>query len=185
MAHPPPYPFYEHDTESTDPPIVSDTDTSAPMQESQVPLALGARSALRNGSSVDRLRTQPQFLRHRTVFEVLITLGLAGCVFIVHDVPYLLKTPYWLDEAWVVVSTRTSLGRLSRNHFGYPDRLDLPDPSRTRKWRASPEVAATHLRSADGARGVRLQSHASAAADHIRTVGRWGRPPRARHAGPR
>ncbi len=32
---------------------------------------------------------------------------------VVHDVPYLLRVPYWFDEAWVAVSTRVSLGHLT------------------------------------------------------------------------
>jgi hypothetical protein len=34
-------------------------------------------------------------------------------VLAVHSVPYLLQVPYWLDEAWVAMSTRVSLGHLT------------------------------------------------------------------------
>jgi hypothetical protein len=46
--------------------------------------------------------------------EPVLALLVAACVLLVHDVPYLLRTPYWLDEAWVAVSTRAPLGHLSR-----------------------------------------------------------------------
>lgn len=37
---------------------------------------------------------------------------LAGSVFLVHDVGYLLGHPYWLDEAWVADSIRAPLSKL-------------------------------------------------------------------------
>lgn len=46
--------------------------------------------------------------------ELLLAGLLAAGVFLVHDTPYMLRHPYWLDEAWVVVSTRAPLGDLPR-----------------------------------------------------------------------
>ena len=37
---------------------------------------------------------------------------LAACVFIVHDVGYMVRQTFWVDEAWVAVTTRYPLGRL-------------------------------------------------------------------------
>jgi len=39
-------------------------------------------------------------------------VAVASCVFIVHDVGYVLRVSYWVDEAWVADSTRTSIGHL-------------------------------------------------------------------------
>ena len=44
--------------------------------------------------------------------ETALAIGVAACVLVVHDVPFLLKAPYWLDEAWVAVSTRVPLSHL-------------------------------------------------------------------------
>ncbi len=38
--------------------------------------------------------------------DTAVAAGLGLCVLLTHDVPYLLRTPYWLDESWVAVSTR-------------------------------------------------------------------------------
>lgn len=42
----------------------------------------------------------------------LLATAAGLLVFVVHDVGYLLRTPYWLDEGWVVVSTRVPLSSL-------------------------------------------------------------------------
>jgi len=44
--------------------------------------------------------------------ELLPPLLLAACVFIVHDVGYVLTHNYWVDESWVAVSTKYPLRRL-------------------------------------------------------------------------
>ena len=44
--------------------------------------------------------------------ETALAIAVAACVFVVHDVPYVLRAPYWLDEAGVAASTRISLGQL-------------------------------------------------------------------------
>lgn len=46
--------------------------------------------------------------------EFLVGGLLAAAVFFVHDTPYMLRHPYWLDEAWVIVSTRAPLADLPR-----------------------------------------------------------------------
>lgn len=38
---------------------------------------------------------------------------LAALTFVVHDVPYMLRQPYWLDEAWVALSTRVPFTELT------------------------------------------------------------------------
>ncbi|MGZ4666436.1 MAG: hypothetical protein ACXV5Q_15740, partial [Frankiaceae bacterium] len=50
--------------------------------------------------------------RSRTRREVLIVALLAGLVFVVHDVAYLLSHPFWADEGWVAASTRAPLERV-------------------------------------------------------------------------
>jgi hypothetical protein len=58
-------------------------------------------------------------LRRPTVEQLaVITLGLlvAG----VHNVPYLLRQPYWTDEAWVAVTTRFPLSELSATTSSTP-----------------------------------------------------------------
>jgi hypothetical protein len=46
--------------------------------------------------------------------EAAVATIIAACVLIVHDVPYLLRVPYWVDEAWVAASTRVSIGHLPK-----------------------------------------------------------------------
>jgi hypothetical protein len=41
---------------------------------------------------------------------ILLAFGLALATFLVHDVGYVLRTPYWVDEAWVAVQDRYPLG---------------------------------------------------------------------------
>ena len=44
--------------------------------------------------------------------EFWLVLVLSAAVFAVHDVPYLLRVPFWTDEAWVAVTLRFPLGQL-------------------------------------------------------------------------
>lgn len=46
------------------------------------------------------------------VTDVLLASAAALLVLVVHDVGYLLRAPYWLDESWVVSSTRMPLSSL-------------------------------------------------------------------------
>jgi hypothetical protein len=47
--------------------------------------------------------------RLRPTAEQVIVLGLGLLVLLVHDVGYLLGHPFWLDEAWVALTTRFPL----------------------------------------------------------------------------
>ncbi|MGH3275479.1 MAG: hypothetical protein ACRDNZ_14300, partial [Streptosporangiaceae bacterium] len=50
--------------------------------------------------------------RRRAAAEHLLVLALGLLVLVVHDVPYLLRVPFWADEAWVAVTTRFPLAQL-------------------------------------------------------------------------
>lgn len=52
--------------------------------------------------------------RRLGIIEIVIAVSISACVFIVHDVPYVLRAPYWVDEAWVAATTRLSLGHLPK-----------------------------------------------------------------------
>ena len=54
--------------------------------------------------------TVPRRLR----WDVLLAVLLCGATFVVHDVGYLLRLPFWTDEAWVAISTRLPLHELLR-----------------------------------------------------------------------
>ena len=43
------------------------------------------------------------------LLDAVVATLLGSCVFLVHDVGYLLQHPYWLDESWVADSTRAPL----------------------------------------------------------------------------
>ena len=51
-------------------------------------------------------------LRWRRVGETLAAVLLGLLVLVVHDVGYLLRQPFWTDEAWVAVTTRFPLSQL-------------------------------------------------------------------------
>jgi hypothetical protein len=59
-----------------------------------------------------RNSTDGRRLRGRA--EAGVGLLLACSALIVHDVGYMLSAPFWVDEAWVAVSTRAPLGQLGR-----------------------------------------------------------------------
>jgi hypothetical protein len=50
--------------------------------------------------------------RRRAAAEHLAVLLLGLLVGVVHDTPYLLRAPFWTDEAWVAVTTRFPLSAL-------------------------------------------------------------------------
>jgi hypothetical protein len=50
--------------------------------------------------------------RRRAAAEHLAVAGLGLLVLAVHNVAYLLRVPYWTDEAWVAVTTRFPLSQL-------------------------------------------------------------------------
>jgi len=51
-------------------------------------------------------------VRWRRTAEYLAVLLLGLLVLVVHDVGYLLRAPFWTDEAWVAVTTRFPLSQL-------------------------------------------------------------------------
>ena len=53
-------------------------------------------------------------LPRRLRWDVLLAGLLSGATFVVHDVGYLLRLPFWTDEAWVAISTRLPLHELLR-----------------------------------------------------------------------
>lgn len=59
---------------------------------------------------VGRAAERPTQRRSRRSWsEMLVPAALALAVFAVHDVRYVLRAPYWVDEAWVAVSTKLPL----------------------------------------------------------------------------
>ena len=50
--------------------------------------------------------------RRRAAAEQLAVAGLGLLVLVVHNVAYLLRAPFWTDEAWVAVTTRFPLSQL-------------------------------------------------------------------------
>src|SRR3954454_16715234 len=46
--------------------------------------------------------------RHGRAIDAAVATGLGLLVLVVHDVGYLLRQPYWLDESWVAVSTKVA-----------------------------------------------------------------------------
>lgn len=69
----------------------------------------GAESVPATGGPGARLRAA--IWRPRTA-EHLAVLGLGLLVLAVHDVGYILRHPFWTDEAWVAMSTRFPLSQL-------------------------------------------------------------------------
>jgi hypothetical protein len=67
--------------------------------------------------------------RRRAAAEYLAAAVLGLLVLAVHDVGYLLRAPYWTDEAWVAVTTRFPLAQLpavtSSNPIGWSVLLRL------------------------------------------------------------
>lgn len=67
--------------------------------------------------------------RRRAAGEYLAVAALGLLVLAVHDVAYLLRTPFWVDEAWVAVTTRFPLSQLpavtSSNPIGWSALLRL------------------------------------------------------------
>ncbi len=56
----------------------------------------------------------------RVNWEIPLVAALAGLVFVVHDVPWLLDQPFWHDESWVAVSTRMPLGEVTQSTYTTP-----------------------------------------------------------------
>ena len=70
--------------------------------------SLAPGSAEEVGAPADGLRSRLRWV------EVAVAVGIAACVLVVHDLTYVLRAPYWLDEAWVAESTRLSIGHLPK-----------------------------------------------------------------------
>jgi len=94
--------------------------------------------------------------------EVAVAVAIAACVFVVHDVPYLLRAPYWVDEAWVAASTRVPIGHLlkvtSVSPIGWTFLLRLVPGSGSQDQRLVPLLfaAATVLAAFAFGRSLRL-----------------------------
>jgi predicted lipoprotein with Yx(FWY)xxD motif len=69
---------------------------------------LAPESSEEVGAPSDGLRSRLRWA------EVAVAIGIAACVLVAHDLTYLLRAPYWLDEAWVAESTRLSIGHLPK-----------------------------------------------------------------------
>ncbi len=52
--------------------------------------------------------------------ETALAIAVAACVLVVHDMPYLLRAPYWVDEAWVAVATRVPVSHLRLDTISSP-----------------------------------------------------------------
>ena len=85
-----------------------DDDASA-----SAPAATPAPAAAAGGSRAGRpLARIGRLIRWRAAAEHLAVLLLGLAVLEVHDVGYLLRVPFWTDEAWVAISTRFPLSQL-------------------------------------------------------------------------
>lgn len=51
----------------------------------------------------------PRTARRWLLLEVILAGALTAATYAVHDVRWMLDRPYWLDEAWVAITTRFSL----------------------------------------------------------------------------
>lgn len=64
------------------------------------------------GPPVERLENGSPPRRGLNRVDAVLSVLLAAGVLVVHDVGYLLRVPYWTDEAWVALTTRFPLGEL-------------------------------------------------------------------------
>jgi hypothetical protein len=70
-------------------------------------------NAAQSGAAAAGLRARVrQAVRWRRTAEHLAVLLLGLLVLVVHDVGYLLRQPFWTDEAWVAVTSRFPLSQL-------------------------------------------------------------------------
>lgn len=65
-----------------------------------------------SGAGIRRVTQWPPGWLHRLTWEHLAILVLGLLVLAVHDVPYMLRHPFWTDEAWVAATTRFPLSQL-------------------------------------------------------------------------
>lgn len=71
-------------------------------------------------TDIDDAPAAPPVSRRDRWLPWLPPLLLAAAVFAVHDVGYVLRAPYWLDEAWVAVSTRFDVSQLRETTSSTP-----------------------------------------------------------------
>lgn len=76
-----------------------------------VPGSAATTEAPAGASGSDGTQAQAAVLR-RLNAEHLLALAAGLLVLVVHDVAYLLSQPFWVDEAWVAVTTRFPLSQL-------------------------------------------------------------------------
>ena len=80
--------------------------------------------------------------RRWPIAEPLAVLLLGLLVLVVHDVGYLLRQPFWTDEAWVAVTTRFPLSQLpattSSTPIGWSALLRVVTVGRTQTGRLLP-----------------------------------------------
>jgi non-canonical purine NTP pyrophosphatase (RdgB/HAM1 family) len=50
------------------------------------------------------------FRRRLLTVDLMLAVVVGAAVLVVHDVPYMLRHPFWVDEAWVADSVRARLG---------------------------------------------------------------------------
>ena len=72
----------------------------------------GQFAASEPGGAAGRRQQVRMATRWRPSPEPVVVLGLGLLVLVVHDVGYLLGHPFWVDEAWVAVTTRFPLSQL-------------------------------------------------------------------------
>lgn len=80
------------------------------------------------------------------MLDALVALVLFAGVFVVHDVGYLLRAPFWVDESWVADSLKVPIARLtsvtSSSPFGWSLLLRAVPGSGLQDVRLVPLVAA-------------------------------------------
>lgn len=82
--------------------------------------ATGLRPAAPDATTGNGRDRRLALARSGLAAEVLLVLALAMGVLAVHDVGYLLRQPFWNDEAWVAVTTRFPLSQLSATTSSTP-----------------------------------------------------------------
>jgi hypothetical protein len=80
------------------------------------PTATSAESGAVPAGRLGRVRTAVR----RLTSERLAVLALGLLVVVVHNVAYLLRQPFWTDEAWVAVTTRFPLSQLRETTSSTP-----------------------------------------------------------------
>ncbi len=100
-------------------------------------LAAAGRDRAADDADASSAHPAPRHRLRRAVPDLVAVVALLCLIPVVHNVPSMLAQPYWLDEAWVALSTRASLADLpsisSLTPLGWSVLLRLiPDPDRLR-----------------------------------------------------